>query len=162
MVIQQNFRVLKSHRMKWNSAICFTALLDKITTKAGDGNSGKPHATEDEELYYCRYSVTAETLSWKGLIMYSYWLWLVLLCFQQSMILTFTERLGQVRNICKDRGQAYTGNALSLAECGIFWQGGVPSATTFLNISLVEETVPVKTLNFYPPFFTCETVDVIC
>lgn len=54
------------------------------------------------------------------------------------MILTFIERLGRVTNICKDRGQAYTRNALSLDECDVFWQDGLSSATTCFNISLME------------------------
>lgn len=68
------------------------------------------------------------------------------------MILTFVERLGKVTNICKDRGQAYTRNALSLDKCGVFWQDGVSSATTSFNISPVEEAVPVNTPP--PPIFS--------
>ena len=83
--------------------------------------------------------------------MYLYWLWLVLLCFQQSMILTVLERLGSYKHL-QNRGQAYTRNVLSLGECGVFWQDGVSSATTCFNISLVEEAAPVKALNF-PPLF---------
>jgi len=68
------------------------------------------------------------------------------------MILTFIERLGRVTNLCKDRGQAYTRNAFSSDECGVFWQDGVSPATTRFNTSFVEEAILAKALNFSPAF----------
>lgn len=74
------------------------------------------------------------------------------------MILTFTEILGRVRDICKDRVQAHTRNTLSLDEVCL-------GKREFLVMQPVSTSPLWKMLpsSFtVPPFFHMWTVDISC
>lgn len=65
------------------------------------------------------------------------------------MLLTFIERLRRVTNIREDRGQAYT--ALSLDECGVFWQDGSFFCYNIFQHLPCGRGSPSKTSKFHPP-----------